>query len=312
MAAGTRDGARVVAVVNPTKLDGVRHDRHWLERAAAALGVRDVGWCETTPQDTGRELAAAAVRAGATTVLAWGGDGTVRACAAGLHDAAGSGDGGTALGVLPAGTGNLLARNLDIPLDLDSALDVALTGRTRTIDLLEVGLGGTVEIGAVIAGMGLDADLMAAPEGLKDRVGPAAYAFGLVRGIRRDRIRVGVSVDGGPPRWTSARTVLVANVGGLVAGLDIAPEAAPDDGRLDVVVLALRSPTDWARAALSLVQRVPSSSSRWHVHGSEVLVVSRSDAPRQVDGDVVAEGSRLRVRVLPAALRIRVPVDGAV
>lgn len=310
MAARTR--ARVVAVVNPTKLDGVRHDRHWFERAAARLGVTEVDWRETTPEDTGRGLASAAVRDGATAVLAWGGDGTVRACAAGVHDAAPSAGGEVALGVLPAGTGNLLARNLGIPLDLDAALDVALTGRARTIDLLEVRLGRTVEIGAVIAGMGLDAELMSAPEALKDRVGPAAYAFGLVRGIRRDRIRVGVSVDGRPPRWTWARTVLVANVGGLVAGLDVAPEAAPDDGRLDVVVLALRSPTDWVRGALSLVQRVPSSSSRWHEHGSEVLVVSRTPAPRQVDGDVVPEGSRLRVRVLPAALRVRVPVDGTV
>lgn len=310
MATRTRDDARVVAVVNPTKLDGGRYDRHWLEHTAARLGAADVGWCETTPEETGRGLAAAAVRDGATTVLAWGGDGTVRACAAGVYDATRSG-GDTSLGVLPAGTGNLLARNLDIPLDLDAALDVALTGRTRTVDLLEIGLGGTVEIGAVIAGMGLDAELMAAPEGLKDRVGPAAYAVGLARGLRQDRLRVGVSVDGGPPRWTWARTVLVANVGGLVAGLDIAPEAAPDDGRLDVVVLALRSPTDWARAAWSLVQRVPSTSSRWHAQGSEVLVVSRTAAPRQIDGDVVAKGSRLQVRVLPQALRVRVPVDGA-
>ncbi len=291
-----------VVVVNPTKLDAASASRAWLRRAAAAAGLPAPQWVETSAEDPGRGQAAAAVADGAGLVIAWGGDGTVRAVAEALAGTT------VPLGIIPAGTGNLLARNLEIPLDLDAAVRVALTGADRTIDVLEVGLGGSVTTGVVIAGIGLDAAMMTAPEQLKARVGPAAYAVGLASALRRDRMRVGVSVDDGPPRWLWARTVLVANVGGLVGGLDVAPEAQPDDGCLDLVVLPLGSPLDWVRTAWSLARRSPGAdSSRLHLSGSTARVVSRSTQPRQVDGDVVEDGSRLQVRVRPGALVVRVP-----
>jgi diacylglycerol kinase family enzyme len=211
------------------------------------------------------------------------------------------------LGVLPGGTGNLLARNLGLPQRLADAVGVALRGADRAVDVLDIGLGGRVLVGTVIAGMGADATLVDAPEGRKRRFGPLAYAANSARAARAPRMRVGVSVDGAPPRWLRARSVMVANVGGLVAGLDVAPEAVPDDGWLDVVVLPLSTPKDWAVAATSLIRRTAHGShNRIHLRGRRALVVARGEWPRQVDGDQVGPGSRLEVRVRPGTLVVRV------
>ena len=135
----------------------------------AALADRFVGrgwaaplWLETTREDSGTRMTARAVAQGVDLVVCCGGDGSVRAVAAAL---AGT---GVPLGVLPTGTGNLLARNLGIPRDLEAAVDVALGGRERTLDLGAVGDRRFV----VMAGVGFDAAMIAdAPAALKDRLG---------------------------------------------------------------------------------------------------------------------------------------------
>jgi diacylglycerol kinase (ATP) len=296
----------VAVVVNPTKLpDGVAEARSRLQRLLDPHDA-DLRWYETTREDPGTGQTRAALADGAELILAWGGDGTVTAVATALADQAPSG-GRVPLGILPGGTGNLLARNLGLPLRLEDALTVAVRGADRPVDVLDIGLGGRVLVGTVIAGMGADATLVDAPEGRKRRLGALAYAANGARAARAPRMRVGVSVDGAPPRWLRARSVMVANVGGLVAGLDVAPEAAPDDGWLDVVVLPLSTPKDWAVAAASLVRRTAHGShNRIHLRGRRALVVAREEWPRQVDGDQVGPGSRLEARVRPAALVVRV------
>ena len=117
------------------------HGRAWLEQPL---------WLETTPDETGRGLAEAAVAEHVDVVLASGGDGTVTACADGV---AGS---GVPLAVLPAGTGNLLARNLGLPLGLDAALVVALNGRDRRLDVGNANGHPFV----AMAGIGFDAMLL--------------------------------------------------------------------------------------------------------------------------------------------------------
>lgn len=301
---------RVTAVVNPTKFDpragGVAEARARLGLLLRPLGG-DLTWVETTREDPGTGQARRALADGAELVLAWGGDGTVTAVATAMAEQD-PGERRVPLGILPGGTGNLLARNLDLPLDLPAAVAVAVGGADRALDVLDLGLGGRVVMGTVIAGMGADAALVDAPEPLKQRLGPLAYAANAWRAARQPRMRVAVSVDGSPPRWLRARTVLVANVGGLVAGLDVAPEARPDDGWLDVVVLPLASPRDWAVAAGSLARLpVGRTSSRVHLRGRRAVVVARGEWPRQVDGDQVGTGSRLEARVRPGALVVRMP-----
>lgn len=104
---------QIAIVLNPVA------DEEVAQRLVAAVEDRglEVTWLETTPDDPGRGQAEAALAAGAELVIACGGDGTVRACVEAL---AGS---DAALAVIPAGTGNLLARNLGIPDDTKEALE---------------------------------------------------------------------------------------------------------------------------------------------------------------------------------------------
>ena len=294
----------VVAVVHPQKSGGRDAAAERLARWAHQAGLSTPHVVTTTAESPGAEQARAAVAAGADLVLAWGGDGTVRSVAEAL---AGT---DTALGILPAGTGNLLARNLGIPLDLDDAGAVAFGRTERRVDVLEVGLGGQVTTCTVIAGIGLDALLIDASEGLKSVIGPTAYALNSLKVLRQKKMRVGVAVDGGSPRWFSARSVLVANVGGLVAGLDAVPEAEVSDGLLHVVVLPLLNPIDWARTGARLaLRRGGTDESRYHIEGSSVWIVAREPAPRQVDGDVLEPGRTIQARVRRGALLVRVPRD---
>jgi diacylglycerol kinase (ATP) len=199
-----RQGA---VVVNPTKVDDIR-----ALRDAVTAGMREAGWdtplwLETTAEDPGYAMAEQALGEGVAMVLACGGDGTVRAV---LTVLAGT---GTPLGVLPAGTGNLLARNLGLPVDdLGKALDVALTGVVRPIDVGRIEpatAGGRVERFAVMAGVGFDAQMMRdAPKELKSTVGWPAYLVSAVENLRGSSIPLQVRLDDGQPIRTSARTVV--------------------------------------------------------------------------------------------------------
>jgi len=289
-----------VAVVHPLKAGGVPEATERLAEWAHSVGQPAPHVVTTTADSPGTAQARDAVAAGADLVLSWGGDGTTTAVAQGLAGTA------TALGILPAGTGNLLARNLGLPLSLDDAARVALTGQDRLIDVVDVGLGGSTTMSTVIAGIGLDAALIDAPQPLKDAIGPAAYVVNSWRALRQERMRVGVAVDGGNPRWYTARSVLVANVGGLIGGLDVAPESDPSDGLLHVVVLPLDRPLDWSRTVTRLVRRsAEHDDSRIHLQGRSAWIVTSWPQPRQVDGDVVAPGRRLQARMRPGARRVR-------
>jgi diacylglycerol kinase family enzyme len=294
--------SRSVAVVHPLKSGGVEAATDRLARWAAEAGVPAPEVRATTPDSPGGAQARQAVADGADLVIAWGGDGTVTAVAESLVGC------GVPLGVIPAGTGNLLCRNLGIPLDIDRAGAVVFAGADRLIDVVEIGLGGRATVSAVMAGIGLDAVLIDADEDLKAAIGSTAYVVNAAKALGHRRMRVGVSVDGGPPRWVSARSVLVANVGGLIGGLDVVPEADASDGLLHVVVLTLSRPSDWVRTAGRLVTRRGGvDRSRLHLTGTSAWVVTTEDQPRQVDGEVVEPGRRMQARMRPASLLVRVP-----
>ena len=174
-----RSEHQLAVILNPSKIDDVGQFRSIVTAMAAEAGWSAPTWHYTTVEDPGTGMAEAASIAGADLVMVCGGDGTVREVCAEL---AGT---GIPVGIIPAGTGNLLARNLDIPLYLRAAIDVALTGQDRAIDLVEVA-GDDMEdtYFMVMAGMGFDAAIMeGVNEQIKAKVGWFAYV--VVRGRRR-------------------------------------------------------------------------------------------------------------------------------
>jgi diacylglycerol kinase family enzyme len=244
--------SRAAVAVNPTKLDDDEAFRTSVGKAMSDNGWDEPLWLETTPDDSGLGQAKPAVSAGVDLVVACGGDGTVAACAEGVTGT------GVPLAVIPLGTGNLLARNIGLPLGLEDALEVSLGGGQRAIDAGRV--NGKMFV--VMAGLGLDAHMLSgASEPLKKRIGWLAYAISAVRHLSDRPMRVTVTADGGRPRRMRVSTLIAGNVGQLQAGLPLLPDALPDDGTLDALALVAHGVTGWLAVAGHILLRVPRESS---------------------------------------------------
>ncbi len=290
--------SRAAVVANPTKFDDIGAFRKALCAAMAGYGWSEPLWLETTAGDPGEGQARAAAQAGVDLIVSIGGDGTITACAAGV---AGT---GVPLAIIPAGTGNLLARNLGLPMDMGEALEVALTGADHQID---VGLANGKPFVAM-AGIGLDADMLnSTSESAKKRFGYAAYVVSVLRHLRDRPIRATLTADGGPPVRLRTSGIIVGNVGWLQAGLPLLPDAAPDDGVLDVVGLPARGRVRWLTFALHVLLR----------HRTEQIFRAaftslRIDVDREhmweVDGEVIGRARRLDITLHAEKLTLRAPV----
>jgi YegS/Rv2252/BmrU family lipid kinase len=295
---------RVAAILNPVKVDDPAGFRAMVDKMALESGWQQVSWWETTVEDTGYRMAHEAAVSGADLVIAIGGDGTVRAV---CEELAGT---GIPVGIVPAGTGNLLARNLSIPLYLRAAVDVCLNGQDRAIDMVRV-TGDEMEDSTylVMAGMGFDAAIMeGVNESFKKKVGWLAYVWSGLKALMFPAIRIEVSVDGGPFTRHRARTLVIGNVGHLQAGMPLIPDAVIDDGELDVVMLYPRRFLSWLPiAARVLTRNKRTDETITRMRGREVIVRTQSPTPRQLDGDLLAPGKELRAECIHGRLLVRVP-----
>lgn len=301
---------RAAIIVNPMKFPDPRPVRRRINDICAEEGWAEPIWLETTPAEPGTRQALQAVAAGAVVVCPLGGDGTVRAVAAGVVGTE------TPLGLLPGGTANLLARNLDLPVDsLERALRVALTGQNKRVDVgwLTVGRSGVQEhperhLFLVMAGLGFDAAIMAgAPERLKSRVGAAAYLVSGLRNLAGPQFKVRVNLDDELVLSRRTRTVVIGNCGRMFGGLVLMPQARLDDGVLDAVLLSPRGVVGWtAVAAWVLSRRHTGHGMVDRYTGREVRV--RADRPEefQVDGDPMGAAREVTAQVDPLALVVRV------
>jgi diacylglycerol kinase family enzyme len=285
-------------VVNPSKVDDPDQLRQAVNGALARAGWPVPQWFETTAADPGHRQAREAVATGAETVFVCGGDGTVMSAMSALVGT------DTAMAVLPAGTGNLLAANLGLSSDLTVGIEVALEGGLRRLDV-----GATDgRLFVVMAGMGFDADMLAATsDSAKARIGWPAYVLGAMRHLRDRPMRVSIRIDDGEPIRRRARSVLIANVGRLQGGIRLLTEARPDDGLLDVAILTPHTLGHWAALAWAVIRRRSRVPSMEVLRGARVEVISDRAQPRQLDGDPIGPGHRLSVQVLPRALWLCVP-----
>jgi diacylglycerol kinase (ATP) len=270
-----------------------------LRRKLATNGIDEPLWFEVSKSKQAPKRVHQAIEAGAEVVLVWGGDGMVQRS---VDASVGS---PVTLAILPAGTANLLAANLGILQDMDQALDVALHGRDRTLDV------GTVngEHFAVMSGLGFDAEMIDAADGAaKQKLGRLAYVRTGVEAMRADPVKVRIKVDGTPWFKGAATCVLVGNVGTATGGLTVFNDAEPDDGVLDVGVVTAEGTGQWlrvlGRAARQQVDRSP------FVHTTRATKVTvRMSSPRlyELDGGSRSKQKRLRFRVKPHAINVRVP-----
>jgi diacylglycerol kinase family enzyme len=211
----------------------------------------------------------------------------------------------------------LLARNLQIPVGhQEKAITLGFSGHERRIDVgrAEVDRSGEDEVPLretflVMAGLGFDAEIMASvgPE-LKKKVGRWAYVVAGARLIRGTQTKVTLYLDDEPPVRRRVRTVVVGNCGSLTGGIQLLPDARPDDGWLDVVAISPRGVVGWAAVTASVMSRMRRGHplvERFRCRRVEI----RAETPlhMQLDGDPAGQARVLRASVDPGALLVRAP-----
>lgn len=313
---------RAAIVFNPTK-SGVNQLRKSVAAMERAFDWQDSIWLETEADNPGHAATLRALEHAVDLVIAAGGDGTVRYVAGALRGS------GVPLGIVPAGTGNLLARTLDLPLgDPKAALQIAFGQTEQNLDVVEVSVNGKQqEPSVVLSGVGVDAAMIDATSAeLKKRVGWLAYIDGLLRALPKIRsFRVRLSIDGAEPRGHKVSVVMFANLADLPGNVSLAPNSAIDDGLFDVIVVQPRHLFDWlwvwrrvswenavlrrTESGTRLAERLKGRNRSQIVHmraKQAELWIDDEPWPAQVDGDPVGNASNLSVRLYPQALRVRV------
>lgn len=298
------DSRHCAVIFNPVKVSDRFRDR--AEAILSAAGWTDISWLETSEEDPGQGRAAEAVDAGVQRVIVAGGDGTVRAVAEAL---AGS---GVELGVVPAGTANLLDYNLGLPRTEEPAVEVAATGRAHDIDLVEIVVDGKrTQRFAVMAGAGLDAMIMDEVSGdLKKSIGTAAYFVAAGKALGRLPMKVHITIDGHKIKHRRAIMVLVGNVGGIPPNIDLIPGARYDDGLLDLMVAAPRSLVDWFKIIGRMIIRRQRRDDALELRrGKRVEIELAEPDTYELDGDVEGEFTTMTAEIMPGALRVVLPAD---
>ena len=310
-------------MLTPAKIDEYRL-RTLVERAAGEAGYSATHWFETSMADGGQDAYREALALKPDLVLAAGGDGTVRAAAEVLRGT------GVPLALIPAGTGNLLARNLDIPLGMGSSVRTAFTGHDHEIDVGMAEItrldGGTATHAfLVVAGLGLDAEMIANTDTkLKKRVGWLAYLDGGMRALSESKpAHMYYRLDGQPVRHLSAHTLMMGNCGVLPGGMLLIPDAKLDDGILDFVAFKPRGRFGWVRVwnkiwwengvlrKSALGRRIIDVSKDVRDVASfrgRQLIVEVSEAQEcQLDGDEFGQVTKMNTWVDAGALTVRMP-----
>lgn len=291
-------------ILNPAAgQEDAARTRRLLGGAFAARGA-SFDLVETTAAGDAAHLARQAVELGYRAVAAAGGDGTIAEVITGL---AGS---SVPLGIIPRGTGNQLAANLGVPVNLERAVEVITGRRTIPLDL------GQLEGGryfALMAGAGWDAQVMsAATRSLKERWGFGAYFYaGLRASLSLPSALFRITADG-EEFEVRAASVIVANVGQLVYNLlplelRIGPGVSFQDGRLDVCVFAPRTITGAAAILWRVMRKHYVGDDRLiYLQASEIRIESDPPALTQIDGDL-AGPTPLVARAVEAGVRVLVP-----
>jgi diacylglycerol kinase (ATP) len=288
----------VAVVANQNKrVGGLPELRRILERE----GVANPMWHEVQKSREAPKRVRQALDAGADLIFVWGGDGTVQRC---IDVMAGS---DVPLAILPAGTANLLATNLGIPQDIEQAVRIGLHGDRRKLDVGRF----NGERFAVMAGAGFDASMIRRADGsLKDRFGRLAYVWTGSQQLRAKPFKAKIEVDGVPWYAGAASCILVGNVGHLFGGVEVFPDARPNDGRLELGVVNADGVTDWvrtlARTAVGQAERSPLVQA---TSAKKIKVKLNRKVLYEVDGGDREKVKSFTIKVQPAAVTICLPPE---
>lgn len=240
-------------------------------------------------------------------LVAAGGDGTVSSVAYAAKYS------GVPILAYPAGTANLITQNLNLPPDPPTLADVLLHAEPVLTDLAELRASGETQGFTLIAGTGLDAQMILESEDLKPRLGVAAYFVSALKQLAPKQVRFTLDLDGGRRIETEGISVLIANFGMINFRLPVTQGIDPADGRFTVVVLKGKSPLSLVPTAIdSLRSRLnlgdPLFQDNLETYESREVTVHASEGlPIEYDGEVMNAELPLHARVLPGATLFLTP-----
>jgi diacylglycerol kinase (ATP) len=295
---------RAIVIANPAS----RRGKRLAERARETLASRSIV-CDVVFTERPGHAAQLAVDHGPNydAVFVLGGDGTVMEVAGAVSGT------DTRVGVLAAGTGNLLARALGIPLSVEHAIPALLDGGELRIDLGRFDSGRRF---AIAAGVGIDATMVAeTPSWLKRRLGVLAYTLIGTRAalravLKREFFHARVTIDG-TVHERAAAAVMIANFGAVLGNrITLGPEIRTDDGFLDGCIFSPRTLGDATRIMWRLMHKdFRSDPCVLYCRGKDVRVETTPLLPWQADGELMGT-TPFHVVAEPLAVRLLVPSSG--
>jgi diacylglycerol kinase (ATP) len=270
-----------------------------LRETLSAAGIPSPIWSEVPKSRFAPKRVRAALKDGAELVFVWGGDGMVQQC---IDVLAGE---GVPLAIVPAGTANLFASSLDLSQDIGEAVRIGLHGSERQLDVGKI----NGERFAVMAGAGLDAQMIQdADGGLKDRFGRLAYIWTASKHLRGDPFKARIEVNGELWYKGKASCILLGNIGSLFGGVDVFDNAHPDDGLLELGVTNAEGLGQWARTMAHTAIGTTTESPFVQATKAERVDVELNRKVRyELDGGERATVKRLKAKVEPGAITVRVP-----
>ncbi len=319
----------------PQKVDKSRLERA-VDSALAKKQLPPAAYYPTKSGSPGAQEAADAIASGAELIIVAGGDGTIRPV---IHVLANhflsnqktpSVRPTPSLGIVPLGTGNVLARNLRLPLgNLGRAVAIAVSGKDRPIDVGQVTMtfGGDrpneTHVFGVMAGLGLDAKIFANTNNwLKRRIGWVAYIDGGLRSLPVTFERLAVSVNDQEPRNLKLHSLIVGNCGFLPGNINLMPDARIDDGVLDLAAVGPRRIWNWIEfwnrvtwinwlvkrvvGWRKIMSQTANVKTLENLRGAKVAVSSERAVNIQLDGDPFGQVQMAVFQVLPLAVKVRV------
>jgi diacylglycerol kinase family enzyme len=270
-----------------------------LRAELASAGFHDPLWFEVPKSKLAPKQVRKVLESGADLVFVWGGDGMVQRCV----DAMAGSD--AALAIIPAGTANLFASNLEIPKDIGAAVAIGLAGNRHRFDVGKI----NGERFAVMAGAGLDALMIRDADGpLKERIGRAAYILTGAKNIGMGRVGTRVKIEG--QKWFDGKAscVLVGNVGKIMGNIAAFSDASPDDGLLEIGIVTANGRWQWSRTlARTAVGHAPASPFVETARGRTFDVRFAKAIPYELDGGDRKKTKRLRIKIRAGAIAVCVP-----
>lgn len=254
----------------------------------------------TTKEVGADKLALQEIKKGAKLIIVGGGDGTI------LEALGVCIEHKISLGVIPLGTGNLFARNLDIPLDISESLKIALGKNTTKIDVGRI--NGTYF--TIMAGVGMDARIMRdASRSMKKKLGMLAYIISAVKNLPKKPSTYEITLDNNKPKTYIAKSILIANMDKIQGGIKLAPHAHPKSGSLKIGIIQAESKLNFLNLIFnSLKGKIHDSQHYTLLTCRKALIqVVGKPLPYQCDGDVFPATDKFEIEVFPKALTVSIP-----